>query len=178
VGPSTSQRIERSWRQCKHWITQFDGSPTIAMLVEVQADSILPALQILSKSTDKFRLTRIGAGRRDSADFINLIDFADELSLLQQAETAELNVNFGYRSPNFDLDIHMIIHPLDADRVSLELVWWSDQVFSIESDNTMQFQSLAGYLIELQQLFDASQLFIAPESGLAPHTDEGMWTEI
>jgi hypothetical protein len=74
--------------------------------------------------------------------------------------------------------VHVILHLLPVDKAALELVWWSDQVFSIETDDLAQFQALAEYFVELQAIFQSSQIFISKESGLEHDGNGEAWVEI
>jgi len=175
MGTEMQKRIDLAWQGCAPWIVEFDGSPTITLLVEIRIGSLLPGLKMLAEGSENLRITRISAIKAIPPQFIPLDSFLEELEKLQSEQTAELSVNFKASRDAFDLDLHMVIHPLKDGKAALELVWWSDQVFSVETDNPAQFQALAGYFIELQVLFGAGSLFISPESGIG--SDES-WVEL
>jgi hypothetical protein len=98
--------------------------------------------------------------------------------MLQEKKLAELNVNYAFRSEAFDLDLHLVIFPLKDNNVSVELVWWNDQVFSAETDHIAQFNALLTYFVELQGLFAAEGLFLSPERGGDPSQSEESWIEV
>jgi len=176
--PALKKRVEQAWREARDWITEFDGSPNIALLVNVRAAALLPGLRALAEETENFRITAIFSDRKDEPEFISLDDFAGHLEGLKEGRIEELSVNYAWRSDAFDLDIHMVIHQVDAEKAALEVVWWSDQVFSAETNDLEQFSALAAYFIHLQDLFSAENLFISPEGGRDPLLDEEGWVEI
>ncbi len=169
------RRIDPAWQGCAPWIVEIDGSPTITLLVEVPIESLLPGLKTLAENSENLRITRISSVKAIPPQFIPLESFLEELQKLQSEQTADLSVNFEISRDAFDLDLHMVIHPVKEGKAALELAWWSDQVFSAEADSLAQFQALASYFIELQGVFGAGGLFISPESGLA---SEESWVEL
>lgn len=169
------KRIDLAWRECKTWIVEFDGTPRLALLVDVPPEALITGLQELARGVENLRLTRIPARSPNAPEYFGMDSFSTELAKLLSGETAELSANFVFRSQDFDLDLHAIVHPVKEGKVALELDWWSDQVFSSETDDEAQFYALAEFLIELQRLFQAGELFVSPESGLR---DEEQWVEI
>lgn len=172
---SIEKRIDLAWRECKSWIAEFDGSPTIALLVDAPVEETFSGVKKLTASVENLRITNIAAGGQDSPQFISLEAFPEALNSLQNGSSTELSVNFAIRREAFDLDLHLRFHPVRHGKVAVELVWWSDQVFSSEIDALSQFRLLAGYFIELQQTLSARQLFLSPESGL---DEEDCWVEL
>lgn len=172
------KRVEQAWSEAREWITDFDGSPTITLLVNVPAAGLLPGLRALAEETENFRITAIFSDRKDDPEFISLDDFADHLDGLKEGRVDELSVNYASRSGAFDLDIHMVIHWIDAEKLALQVVWWSDQVFSAETDHLEQFSALAAYFIHLQDLFSAANLFISPEGDRDPLLNLEGWVEL
>jgi len=168
-------RIDLAWQGCAPWIVEFDGSPMITLLVDIPLGSLVPGLTTLAEVSENLRITRISSTKAIPPQFISLESFLEEMEKLQSEQTAELNVNFAAKRDEFDLDLHMVIHPVKEGKAALEVVWWSDQVFSAETDNQAQFEALARYFIELQGLFGAGGLFISPESGMG--SDES-WVEV
>lgn len=175
---SPQKRIDQAWESCKGWITEFDGSPTVTLLVNVPPDALLPGLSTLAQKSENFRITSISAQKPALPQFIPLESLPENLALLRDGKLAELSINYAARLEAMDLDIHLVVHPLENQKVSLELDWWSDQVFSEEEDNEAQFKALMGYFIELQALFSASNLFASPESGKDPRQAAESWVEI
>lgn len=171
-------RLARAWVKSHDWITKFDGSPTLALLVSAPAPALQPALETIAARSENFRITAVPADQPASPRFIPLEAFPAHLALLQEGKLAEMSVNYAHRSEAFDLDIHLVIFPLKHDRVSVELVWWNDQVFSVETDYLDQFNALLTYFIELQRLFAAESLFLSPERGGDPSQSEDSWIEI
>lgn len=171
-------RIDLAWREARDWIVEFDGSPTIALLVDAPPEKIEPGLRALAAQAENFRLTVIAAGLPDGAEFIPLESFPGYFNSLREGALEELSANFAVRREAFDLDVHVVLYPLRNGNLSLELVWWSDQVFSEETDNAAQFAALMDYFIELQQLFSAAHLYISPESGLKAGEELEGWVEV
>lgn len=171
-------RIDQGWRACRGWITTFDGAPTITLLVGVPDAAILPALSSLSERTENFRVTIIPSAQPDAAEFISLENFSEQLEGLRTGLLADLNVNYAFRSPAFDLDIHLTVYAAENQLLVLELVWWSDQVFTDETDNYAQFSDLMDYFIGLQVLFSASHLLVSSESVRGPGQEAEDWIEI
>ncbi len=178
VVANTDSRIKQGWKDCRGWIATFDGSPTITLLVGVPDSAMIPALSSLSEQTENFRITVIPNSRTDAAQFVALETFPEHLASLRAEAIADLNVNYGFSSPDFDLDIHMTVFAAENHQSVLELVWWSDQVFSEETDNQAQFQALMKYFIHLQELFSASHLMVSSESSRGPGLDAEDWIEI
>lgn len=178
VESSTDSRIEQGWKDCRSWIASFDGSPTITLLVGVPDSAMFPALRSLAGRTENFRITVIPLSQSDAAQFIALESFPEHLASLRAETIADLNVNYGFSCPEFDLDIHLTVFAAENHQLVLELVWWSDQVFSEETDNRAQFQALMKYFIDLQQLFSASHLMVSSESNRGPGLEAEDWIEI
>ncbi len=168
-------RIDLAWRECKTWITGFDGAPRLALLVDVPLEALQPGLVELAGEVEDLRLTCIPSKSATAPERFELDEFPARLAQLLGGDAAELSANFAVRSTAFDLDLHAILHPVKEGRLALQIVWWSDQVFSSETDDEAQFQALARYFIQLQQAFQAGGLFLSPESGLA---DEDEWVEV
>lgn len=171
-------RIERAWVNARNWITEFSGTPMVALLVNVSVINLLPGLQAIASASESFRITAIPADRPAEPAFISLETLADHIVGLFSGKLAELSANWAIRREAFELDIHMIIHPVEAHTASLELDWWSDQAFSIETDNLAQFAALMEYFIDLQQRFGSSNLFLSSESGLDPANEDDAWVEV
>lgn len=169
------KRIDLAWRECKTWITGFDGAPRLALLVDVPLGALQSGLAGLAGGVENLRLTCIPAKSATAPERFELDEFPGRLAQLLSGEAMELSANFAMRSAAFDLDLHAILHPVKEGRLALEIVWWSDQVFSSETDDEAQFQALAQYFIQLQQTFQAGGLFLSPESGLG---DEDEWVEV
>lgn len=174
----SGNRIEQGWKACRGWITAFDGAPAIALLAGVPDAALSPAISHLSENTEDFRITIIPAAQPDAARFIPLEDFSEQLDGLRSGLIADLNINYGLRGPAFDLDIHLTVYAAENQQLVLELVWWSDQVFSEETDNFAQFKALMEYFIGLQELFSASHLLVSSESAQGPGQEAEDWIEI
>lgn len=175
---SIKKRIERAWERCKGWITAFDGTPMVALLVDVPVSSVVPGLQALAQQVENFRMTSIPAGHADRAEFIPLEALPGHWLMLQEKKLAELSANYGVRREAFELDIHLILYALDPQKAALELDWWNDQVFSEETDNPDQFFALMEYFIGLQSLFGAPGLHLSPEAGKDPAGGMEAWVEV
>ena len=178
VGSTSDARIEKGWKECRGWITSFDGSPTITLLVGVPDTAMFPALDRLSRLTENFRITAITVAQPDGAQFISLEAFPEHLAALRADTIADLNINYVHNADAFDLDIHLTVFAAENQQLVLELVWWSDQVFSEETDNPEQFRQLMGYFIGLQALFSASHLMVSSESNRGPGQRVDDWIEI
>jgi hypothetical protein len=172
------QRIDQGWKACRGWITVFDGAPTVSLLVGVPDKALLPALSSLAERTENFRITSIASAQRDEAQFISLENLSEHLEGLRAGSIADLSVNYALRSTAFDLDIHLTVYAAENQQLVLELVWWSDQVFSDETDNYAQFSDLMEYFIGLQELFSASHLLVSSESQRGPGLEAEDWVEI
>lgn len=166
-------RIEQAWENTREWITQFEGAPALALLLGVPETAVLPGFSAISQEAENFRVTAIPAENKNAAQFIQLDDFSAQLNLLKEGKVWELSANYAIRREAFDLDIHVVVYHLEEEKLALELSWWSDQVFSSETDNLTQFTALADYFIELQKLFSAQYLYLRPEQG-----GEEDWVEI
>lgn len=175
---SLQKRIDQAWEDSKDWIANFDGTPTITLLVDVPGDSFLSAITTHAGNTENFRISSMAAGQPDAVQFIPLEALPQHLALLQENKIAELSINYAVRSEAFDLDIHMVVYPLKNGKLALELDWWSDQVFSDETDNYAQFRVLGAYFAGLQTLFSSPHLFISPEAGKFASDDTDLWVEI
>lgn len=169
------KRINLAWRECQTWITEFDGSPRLTLLVDTPLEAFAPGVVKLAEQVENLRLTRLPARDINAPEYFDLVDLSNQLEKLTSGETAELNANFAVRCEAFDLDLHVVVHPVKANRLALEIVWWSDQVFSSETDDEAQFQALMGYFIQLQQTFQANGLFLSPDIGLS---NEEAWVEV
>jgi hypothetical protein len=178
MDPAFKKRIERAWEESKDWITSFTGSPHLALLVGVPPASIIPALSELAQQSENFRVTTIPAEHLDQPQFIPLEAVPVSLAQLQEGKLSELSVNYAIRLETFDLDIHLVLHALEDQKYALELVWWSDQVFSEEADPLSQFEALASYFIHLQNLFASPNLFISPEAGKDSVGGAELWVEV
>lgn len=172
---SEATRINLAWRECKGWITGFDGTPRLTLLIDVPLDAIQPGLEELASQVENLRFTCIPAKSATMPERFELSEFSGQLAKLLSGEAAELSANFVLCHPAFDLDLHLVLHPIKEGRLALEAAWWSDQVFSSETDDEAQFQALARYFIQFQQTFQAGGLFLSSESGLE---DEDEWVEV
>ncbi len=167
-------RIERSWKECRSWITKFDGSPNETYLLPVAIDILPPAFQTLSRQTEDFRVSAISKEAR----FVPLDELPENLDRLQKKEVDELNANFTVRLSAFDLDIHMIVYLLEPSKAALELDWWGDQVFLEDGDPFDQYKILIPYFISLQELFNSPHLYLSPETGEKPGQQTTAWIEV
>jgi len=185
------KRIEQAWNGAKGWITEFTGAPTAALLVNAPAKRVPAGLAQVTSQAQNLRLTIIPADKPSEAQFVDLESAATQMERLQAGELAEVSANWAIQQEAFDLDLHMIVHPLrdnpkqqekegeaPAAMVSLQVDWWSDQVFSEETDNLAQFAALVSYLTSLQELFGATNLFLSAESGLDPQAEGDDWVEV
>jgi hypothetical protein len=178
MNQNNQTRIDQAWVESQDWITEFDGTPHLALLLNADPERIFPAFGELAAETENLRVTSIPAEGGHTPQFIPLEALPQHLELQKEGKLEELSVNYARRVEAFDLDIRLIIHRLEG-KLALELVWWSDQVFSEETDNKTQFQELAQYFIYLQQKFGAQNLFISPDSGrLAAEEGVENWVEI
>jgi len=171
-------RIEQGWKACRGWISTFDGSPTVTLLIGVSDTAMVSALASLAEQTEDFRITAIPAYQPEAAQFIALEAFPKNLAELRTESIGDLNINYAFRSTAFDLDIHLTVYAAENHQLVLELVWWGDQVFSEETDNRVQFSALMKYFIDLQQLFSASHLMVSSESSRGPGMGADDWVEI
>lgn len=178
MDPSKKKRIDQAWEEVRDWITEFTGAPAITMLVEVPADAVVPGLRSLAEQSENLRITAIPTDMPDAPRFITLESVDDYLEQLLEDKISELSVNFGVRAEEFDLDIHMIIYWMNSEKLALELVWWSDQVFSEETDDYAQFTALVDYFTSLQSMFSSPTLFLSPESGISPGQKKEAWVEV
>lgn len=216
----TQRRIERAWSGAQSWITEFSGAPTAALLVNAPAAAVAPALAHISREAADLRVTVITADKPGQAEFVDAALAAAQVERLLAGELVDLSANWAVQQPAFDLDLHLVVHPLAGktaaagkDRpagekaaaaktfpleettpgaqntspaggaparalVSLQLDWWSDQVFSEETDNPAQFAALALYFLRLQALFEAPAVFLSAESGLDPGVETDEWVEL
>jgi len=189
---AAKKRIDQAWPGAKNWVADFTGAPTTALLVNVPADQVAPALAEMSAQVQNVRITTILADKPSEALFVEIGALPLQVEQLFSGKLAELSVNWAVQQEAFDLDIHLVIHPLTAAQqsragenpeaekrlVSLQLDWWSDQVFSEETDNQAQFTALASYFIDLQAIFQATNLFLSAEGGLDPGAENDDWVEI
>lgn len=178
AGANLNIRIEQGWKACRGWITSFDGSPTITLLVGVPDTAMFSALDSLRGRSENFRITAIPVSQPDGAQFIALEAFPEYLAALRAETIADLNINYAHRAEAFDLDLHLTVFAAENQRLVLELVWWSDQVFSEETDDRAQFGQLMAYFIGLQALFSAAHLMVSSESSRGPGLDPEDWIEI
>lgn len=158
-------RLARLWEETKSWITEFDGTPILALLVNIPAGALVPGLTAIAAESEGFRITSIPEGKATSPAFIPIEALPEHLVLLQEGKLEELSVNYAVRRPEFDLDLRLIVYALPEGLFSIEIDWWNDQVFSDETDNPAQLTALLGYFTGLQKLFSAPQIFLSPESG-------------
>lgn len=185
------KRIEQAWAGAKSWIAAFTGAPTTALLVNAPAAGVAPGLAQVAEQAQNLRITIIRADKPNEAQYTALESAAEQVGHLISGELVELSANWAVQQAAFDLDLHMIVHPLasspkpqtvdapaPAQLVSLQIDWWSDQVFSEETDNPAQFAALADYFIALQQVFGAGNLFLSAESGLDPQSQGDEWVEV
>lgn len=171
-------RIERAWESARSWITEFTGEPMIALFVNAPRPMLLPGLQAIAGASETLRITVIPADRPVEPVFIALDEFAENIESLYAGKLAELSANWDYQNEQFTLDLHLIIHPVGSQTAALELDWWSDQVFSSETDDPAQFAALLGYFIAIQEQFASPGLFIGSERGLDPDFQDGSWVEV
>ncbi len=175
---STKNRIALAWEKCKDWITEFDGAPTITLLGDVPPDSVLPAVQQIEQQSENLRITVIPTGKPDSPQFVPLASLSAHLAGLQAGEFEEVSLNYAVRFEEFDLDIHAVIFPPENHKLILEFVWWSDQVFSEETNDFLQFEALMSYFIQLQNLFSSPQLIITAEEDVQDLSAHESWVVV
>ena len=182
------RRIDRAWLNCKDWITEFDGSASQAYLARIDMGVLPKAMNTLAQESSSFRVSAIapeedggGGARGDEtyrSEYVDLESIHEQLARLQRDEIAGLNVNYARHFEAFDIDLHLIINPSGKQKVDLEIVWWSDQVFSDDADNYPEFKALASYFIALQNLFQADKLYIGPETFEEPGPGSTDWVEV
>lgn len=175
---SPKSRIERAWESARSWITEFTGEPMVALFVNTPRLRLLPGLQAIAAASETLRITAIPADRPVEPAFISIKALAESIETLYAGTLAELSANWDYQNEQFALDLHLIIHPVGSQTAALELDWWSDQVFSNETDNPAQFAALLEYLIAIQKQFASPGLFLGSERGLDPDIQDGNWVEV
>jgi len=172
----SQERINRAWKESKSWITEFDGTPMQAVFPKVSIDILPQAFESLSKDTRDFRVSIYGGENGGEPQFVGPETIQANVERLLKDEIGGLDANYTAALPGLDLDAHLIVHTVARDRVDLELVWWSDQVFPDDSDHQAMFQSVMSYFIALQELFKAPKVYVGPES-LDPDEDTP-WIEL
>lgn len=170
-------RIDQAWENSKDWVMSFDGTPNTTVLVGISKPGLLSGMQALAGQTENFRVTTIPVGQMDAAQFIQLDSLGEALEQLKEGKLEELSANYAVRQEAFDLDIRLVIYWIENQSAAVELYWWTDQVFSIETDQPAQFAALMRYFIEVQNLFDASNLYVTPE-GLGQGDEVEHWVEV
>ena len=169
-------RIKQAWENSKDWITEFDGTPNTTVLVGISEPGLLAGIQALAGQTENFRITTIPAGQMEAAQFIPLDSLGEAVEQLKEGKLEELSANYAVRQEAFDLDIRLVIYWMENQSAAVELYWWTDQVFSIETDQPAQFAALMAYFIEVQKLFSASNLYVTPEGGQGNEVEH--WIEV
>jgi hypothetical protein len=148
------------------------------LFANVTAASLFPAPQSIAHDSENFRLTAIPAAHPDQPHFIPIESFPDNLTLLVEDKLAELSANYTIKTEAFELDLHLVIFLMKDQKAAIQLVWWNDQVFLDETDPYAQFKSLINYLLDLQALFSAQNLFVSPETGEDPVQAIESWVDI
>jgi hypothetical protein len=178
IDPSRKKRIDSAWSSASEWITDFDGSPTVTLLVNIPPDALLPGLIALAAQAEDFRVTSIPIDRPSAAEFVPLDSLPEQINHLREGKLAELSANYTAHLEKIDLDARLLIYPVGDGKSALELDWWGDQVFLDDTDPASQFAVVAVYFLDLQALFQAPQVFLTPESGKDPESGSTDWVEI
>ena len=174
----SNKRIDSAWANAKDWITDFDGSPTVTLFVNITSEALLPALNALAAQSEDFRITTIPIDRPSVAEFVPLESLPGQISMLREGKLAELSANYTAHLEAIDIDARLLIYPVGDGKSAVELDWWGDQVFLDDTDPAGQFAAVANYFIDLQTLFQAPQVFLTPESGKDPESGSADWVEI
>lgn len=177
---ANQKRIERAWQNLRGWITEFDGSATQTYLTNISTDILLQAVKSLAEQSANFRVATISGEEEVQSQIVRPETIQENLARLLTDEIAELNINYVASLEGLDLDIHMVVNTVGGQKVDLEIVWWSDQVFSDleEAENFSYFQTLMEYFIALQELFNAQKLYVGPETFDRPRPGSDQWEEI
>ena len=171
------ERISRAWKESKSWITEFDGTPFQAIFPKVAMEILPHSFETLSKDSANFRVSIYGGESGGEPQFVGPETIQLNVARLLKDEISGLDANYTANLPGLDLDVHLIVHTVARDRVDLELVWWSDQVFPDDTDHQAMFQTVMSYFIFLQDLFKAPKVYVGPESLEDPDEDTP-WVEL
>lgn len=172
------KRIDRAWRACKDWITEFDGSASETYLTGVDTGALPQAFQSLAQQAQDFRVSIISGEDEEAAQFIPPEALQNNVDRLLRDEIVGLNANYSAHLEGFDLDVHLVVETVGQRQVDLELIWWADQVFSEEVEAYEAFKTLLGYFTGLQDLFHARRLYLGPESLDRPTPKSTDWIEV
>ncbi len=171
-------RINKAWQQTKEWLTQFEGSASEAFLPNLDSANLPQQLNKAAGETKSFRMAAVAPDNSEKEISITLESINKNLEEYLQGELDGLNGNFTAQLEGFDVDFHFILHLLRGNSIGMELVWWADQVFEDDTDARERFNQLIIYLIHLQELFSATELFIGQENIDRPGVEAIDWKEV
>ncbi len=182
IPAKNNNRIVQAWKACQDWITDFSGSAVQAYYTEVRLERLPNAISSLITQTRDFRVSVYTKNEERPADFIAPEAVFANILRLEQGEVEGISLDFTAPFPSFDLDFHLIIYPLGNHAFELELVWWTDRVFTDESDQSgdtyQRFETLVSFLIDLQNAFQSPHLLMGPEIYEHPGPETESWIEV
>lgn len=171
-------RIELAWRHCRGWITEATGAPVETYLMGANAQALPEALQTLRAQSPDLRLMVISAEAGDQSMPVDPGAAGVTLARLAAGTVGGVDANFTVALEDFDLSIHMIVHPTEAGEMNLELIWWGDEAFPDGSDYRQRFRQIAAYWIGLQALVQAREIYIGPEAVEPPGPRSAGWVKL
>ena len=176
------KRIQQAWKECESWITDFAGSAIQAYFTEVQMERLPETISSLLKRTRNLRASIFTKGEEQAAEYIALETLYTNVQRLEQGEIDGVSVDFTSSFASFDLDFHLIVYALGENQLEVELVWWSDQVFTDESDEAgdayQRFEAIMNLFIQLQETFRATHFLMGPELYEHPGPETESWIEV
>jgi len=178
----SQERIQQAWQECNSWITDFAGSAIQAYFTEVQLERLPEVVSNLMTKTRNFRASIFTKGEDQPAQFIPPETLYTSVQRLERGEIDGVSVDFTNSFESFDLDFHLIVYALGRNLLEIELVWWTDQVFTDESDEAgdayQRFEAFMNFLIDLQEAFHAPHLLMGPEIYERPGPETESWIEV
>ena len=175
-------RIEQAWKGCRDWITDFSGSAVQAYFTEVNLERLPNAISSLMTQTRDFRVTVYGKSEDHPAEFIPPGELYTNILRLEKGEVDGISLDFTAPFSSFDVDFHFIFYPSSKNMLELELVWWTDRIFTDESDQAgdtyPRFEVLMSFLLDLQESIQAPHLLMGPEIYEHPGPETESWIEV
>ncbi len=169
-------RLEKAWRKCRAWITEFDGSVTQAEFEGVQMDSLAGGWAYLQQESVNLRILPIWRDEIKNPP----VDLPGEalIEKLDDGDAAALTVNYDILPEENPVEIHLLISAEKPGQAMISASWWADQAFPEETEPFERFSSLFGHLLTIQEVFAAQRIHISPEQTARPGDPGSLWVEV
>lgn len=162
-----NDRITTAWNACQRWVQDIDGTPIITLLLDFPLEGLNKSISNLFTSVNDLKVTVINPDDPGTLSYITTEEINHAVEMFSSKSLAEISFDYQHELDDLQLDLHLRIYWVEKDKALIELNWWNDQLFTDDTDNAQDiFMSFVKYLLSLQSLFNANEIYLGRESSL------------